>query len=81
MRGLSPPPPTHTLALVFWPLPSFAAADVLQTAHIMLSCPEIALSGCVDALDELVVLVAAIVHDFKVPASVRKCHPVVLLCE
>jgi hypothetical protein len=43
-----------------------AAADVMQTAHIMLDCPEVALSNCVDALDELAVLVAAMVHDFKV---------------
>lgn len=43
------------------------AADVMQTAHIMLDCPEVALSNCVDALDELAVLVAAMVHDFKHP--------------
>jgi hypothetical protein len=41
----------------------------MQTAHIMLSCPEVAQSGCVDALDELAVLVAAMIHDFRVSST------------
>ena len=46
----------------------FSAADVMQTAHIILGCPEVSSSGCLDAIDELAVLIAAMIHDFKV------CH-------
>jgi hypothetical protein len=38
----------------------------MQTSHLMLGCSEIASTSCVDAFDELAVLVASMIHDFKV---------------
>jgi hypothetical protein len=52
-----------------------AAADAMQTAHIMLSCPEVTASGCLDAVDELAILIAAMIHDFKVCHLSHRAHP------
>ena len=49
------------------------AADVLQTAHLMLNCPELATTTL--PFDQLVVLVAAMVHDYMVIYSMPAVNP------
>ena len=43
-----------------------AAADVLQSAHLLLTSVDVTHPGALDAEDELAVLIAALAHDVKV---------------